>query len=479
MYAESIDPSALLANNYPPVMAGYPSMTSSPSGKTFNEYTAVGLVTYELAITPNLLVNVTLDFDSKRATIDLRAKDITTLDGINSTRFFFHLLFSPRSFLRLPEIGTVEFKSPSISEEAKRELFYKAKLYRKLHFIENVLGITFNLPTTITSDDAAQIDLIFRGILRGNVYSEVDTITLYKQYPLDMNLKEVDLDWTPQNRMASTNDLKLFGQEVPVGEIQIIMQDAILVNAEDVKQQKKNETGHIPVVFKLINHPLLLHFENFIHQNYKQSLISFHQELSKKEPKEVADLVIEPLTKQISGGEAIEIATDFVLSTIEGKLPDALISPYPAKLVMGGLEWQVDFLIHKKENYDSGIGLSVLIDRDTGKLIDPNSEEEKAHRTQWFKKLSEQWHNDTKYMSSINKKTQHPAYQEIIDMGFMMIPLILEEMKQGKGLWFSALKTISGEDPVPVSSKGNIQQMTQAWLNWGKEKGLIDNVVRS
>lgn len=103
-----------------------------------------------------------------------------------------------------------------------------------------------------------------------------------------------------------------------------------------------------------------------------------------------------------------------------------------------------------------------------------NSREEIERKKKRFRELVKIWAKETAYLSSITKIVQHPAYQEIISMGKDIVPLILNELKESPNFWFSALKTITGEDPTPPENRGKIKQMTQAWLNWGKNKGLVE-----
>lgn len=97
--------------------------------------------------------------------------------------------------------------------------------------------------------------------------------------------------------------------------------------------------------------------------------------------------------------------------------------------------------------------------------------------TQWanpvtrFLTLKARWEAETAVLSSVSEIAMHPAYQQIIGMGIIAIPLILAEMKEKQGHWFWALKSITGEDPVGPEQKGRIKEMTEAWLRWGKKKG--------
>ena len=90
-----------------------------------------------------------------------------------------------------------------------------------------------------------------------------------------------------------------------------------------------------------------------------------------------------------------------------------------------------------------------------------------------FYRLKSQWEAETAFLSSLSDIAMHPAYQQIIGMGPTAIPLILSEMKIKRGHWFWALKSITGDDPVASSDKGNIKKMTQIWLRWGREQGYI------
>lgn len=90
-----------------------------------------------------------------------------------------------------------------------------------------------------------------------------------------------------------------------------------------------------------------------------------------------------------------------------------------------------------------------------------------------FFTLKAEWESATAHLSSITASAMHPAYQQIIGMGTIAIPLILSELKKKPGHWFWALKSITGADPVPPEHRGRLKQMTEDWLKWGKEQGYI------
>src|SRR3982074_3697218 len=90
-----------------------------------------------------------------------------------------------------------------------------------------------------------------------------------------------------------------------------------------------------------------------------------------------------------------------------------------------------------------------------------------------FQKLAAQWRLDrTKnFYSDIEAMAMHPAYQRIIGFGPEAVPLILAELEREPDHWFWALNAITGAQPVPPKSRGNIGKMARAWVAWGKKQG--------
>ena len=92
---------------------------------------------------------------------------------------------------------------------------------------------------------------------------------------------------------------------------------------------------------------------------------------------------------------------------------------------------------------------------------------------QKFQALATTWRNETQLLSSATEMAMHPAYQQIIGMGPVAIPLLLRELQNKPDHWFWALKAITGVDPVKPSERGRQKQMVAAWLHWGKEQDYI------
>jgi len=111
--------------------------------------------------------------------------------------------------------------------------------------------------------------------------------------------------------------------------------------------------------------------------------------------------------------------------------------------------------------------LSVIM---AGRSIYPNvrSVEEE------FNELANQWHDETDLLSSPSRITGSDTYLKIISMGRRVIPLILEDLKERGGSWYRALRIISDDNPVSVEARGDVEQMKQSWLQWGRSRGYIE-----
>lgn len=90
-----------------------------------------------------------------------------------------------------------------------------------------------------------------------------------------------------------------------------------------------------------------------------------------------------------------------------------------------------------------------------------------------FYALAAQWKDETAFLSSTSEIVRHPAYQEIIQLGNDVVPYILADLKISPNHWFHALRTITSENPVEPTLQGRMQEMSDAWIDWGRQRGMI------
>ena len=88
-----------------------------------------------------------------------------------------------------------------------------------------------------------------------------------------------------------------------------------------------------------------------------------------------------------------------------------------------------------------------------------------------FQQLAAEWREKSAFLSSPEQMAMLEPYQRIIGIGTPAIPLILRELAREPDHWFWALRAITGVNPVPPDSRGDVAAMTAAWLVWGKRKG--------
>jgi hypothetical protein len=88
----------------------------------------------------------------------------------------------------------------------------------------------------------------------------------------------------------------------------------------------------------------------------------------------------------------------------------------------------------------------------------------------FFNRYADEWYTATAGLSSIAQKKRHPSYNEIIKLGPTVIKFMLEDLERRlpSPMWFPALKSMTGHDPVAPSDRGNIAAMKRAWIEWGR-----------
>ncbi|HEX9391005.1 MAG TPA: hypothetical protein VF928_06805 [Usitatibacteraceae bacterium] len=92
-----------------------------------------------------------------------------------------------------------------------------------------------------------------------------------------------------------------------------------------------------------------------------------------------------------------------------------------------------------------------------------------------FETLAKEWKRDTIALSSWDAIVLHPSHLKIIGLGSQALSWILADLQENGGLWFVALESISGENPVPEQMRGRTKDMKNIWLKWGQENGYISD----
>jgi len=89
-----------------------------------------------------------------------------------------------------------------------------------------------------------------------------------------------------------------------------------------------------------------------------------------------------------------------------------------------------------------------------------------------FEACAARWLQETKHCATIYESTKHPAFEKILSMGESVVPLILSHLHRRAEHWCWALTEITHENPAE-NANGDIEAIRQAWLEWGRQRGLL------
>ena len=92
-----------------------------------------------------------------------------------------------------------------------------------------------------------------------------------------------------------------------------------------------------------------------------------------------------------------------------------------------------------------------------------------------FAALADDWEASGAGLSRVDYN--HVAYHQVIGMGVVVVPLLLERLRQGDGDWVYALKCVTGEQAETPVMWGDADRVIGAWLAWGATRGFSRGVI--
>jgi|ERR1035441_2439584 hypothetical protein len=88
---------------------------------------------------------------------------------------------------------------------------------------------------------------------------------------------------------------------------------------------------------------------------------------------------------------------------------------------------------------------------------------------QKFETYKSKWKEETFLSSSISDIVNNESYQSIIALGFIVVPFIINDLKENDEHWFYALEKITEQNPIKKEHRGIIKLMKNDWIEWAKE----------
>ncbi|MGI8640688.1 MAG: hypothetical protein ACR2MG_12185 [Pyrinomonadaceae bacterium] len=189
-------------------------------------------------------------------------------------------------------------------------MLYRAKLFRKLRFLEEVFKTTFIVPECITANDAKQVEVLFRGLIEGEFTIPIDkSITVFNYEVKKSDLQNKSL---PEKKSFTTEfneDLLVLGKFFPIGKMIFSLDRASVANPRIVRNVKVGDV--IPSLrLNVFDSQVRHRFEKYSQPERllknKQRLERFKNALHNEESDFLVSLVDEPLA-EITATLAVEI----------------------------------------------------------------------------------------------------------------------------------------------------------------------------
>ena len=94
-----------------------------------------------------------------------------------------------------------------------------------------------------------------------------------------------------------------------------------------------------------------------------------------------------------------------------------------------------------------------------------------------FREQPDKWARETEHLSSPTQMMMHPSYQAVLGMAFEhkedVIRLLLRDLRDNRREWFWALSYLTQDNPISSRDAGKMDKMIDAWVKWGKGRGLL------
>ena len=86
-----------------------------------------------------------------------------------------------------------------------------------------------------------------------------------------------------------------------------------------------------------------------------------------------------------------------------------------------------------------------------------------------FSEYYDKWVQETMFESNGNKIIHNENYQKIIDLGYSVIPNIIDRFKKRPQHWSYALRKITGINLNEAELNGDLELIRQRWLTWAED----------
>jgi hypothetical protein len=237
--------------------------------------------------------------------------DNSVLGELLYTRLFLMLSEFRKVSLDIKNIGlsSLEFSFNKLPDTERRYMLFRAKLARKLRFIELFFNTTFYLPKEFDANEIKQTEVLFRGITEGAFSIPASNLITIYNYKPNKN-ENISILKKQSFSFESDDDFLLLGKSFPTGKITFKIDKGAIANPRVFKDYVKEEI--IPtLVLNVFDYQIHNRFEKYSNSERisksNQKLERFKNDLRKEEPDFLVDLLSESLAQEITDKISIEI----------------------------------------------------------------------------------------------------------------------------------------------------------------------------
>lgn len=192
-----------------------------------------------------------------------------------------------------------------------KQMEYRAKLFRKLSFIEKFFNTKFYLPSLISENEVRILEVIYRGLTEGEFLTAVGDSIEISNFQLEMDTlrKPPFSEHGKFTYKIESEEIALFGKYLSVGKISVDIEKSGIANPRIIRNLKDGDI--IPQIrLSVFDFQIKHRFEKYASKEKllrnNQKLEQFKKELKSEESDILVDLIDEPLS-EIFKGSAIKI----------------------------------------------------------------------------------------------------------------------------------------------------------------------------
>lgn len=257
-------------------------------------------------------IELIANLNSPNVDIGIGLSDTKTVESqILYTRLFFAINESKSIVLLDRNEIPLEITTEQGFRINSKQMEYRAKLFRKLSFIEKFFNTKFYLPNLISEDEVRILEVVYRGLTEGEFLIAVGDFIKIPNFQIDTGTlrKPPFSKYGRFSYKIESEEIALFGKYLSVGKISVDIEKSGIANPQVIHNLKDGDI--VPQIkLSVFDFQIKHRFEKYTNNEKllrnKQKLERFKKELKNEESDILVNLIDEPLT-EILGGSAVEI----------------------------------------------------------------------------------------------------------------------------------------------------------------------------